>query len=828
MASESCQEAKEAEKEAPLSLVDQEPVNGHLEPPAGTPQEPVAPSCPQDTKPSSTRVVFSVNLQSAPESLDPGTLRLLWRQRELEIQALRWAIQNHHDARHCHVLHEVAGLPPERSACNQEKVLQNQVQKLTLQLKEQKEQAQLEKSQLEERLLQTMTMMQQLEAELQAFQKSCLLQLAHHSWVGRILRSSTGSVEVVTAETLMDFSDLSESEQGPSTGEGFRLEDVDWNSIAQRYPNLFINIESNSDQKTRFTTVAHRHPRPLPPPQAPLSDEWGSELRRHCMEQRLKSVEWSSLPLMGTSSSGGADSDSSSDQLAERYRVRKVSGHPPCTPGPSSSDLTEAPSDFSREMQTQPKGGVERVSPVPPQGCDLCVPQQLSLPNSPEHGCWPLQSCPQGLGWSWMIPAAAYALWLQYLPPPPVLGVIPPLPSASRVQPSCSGPAPRSCSCPEGTLRVLQVGPHRSRPQWMLHVEVLLPTGLLSLDLRKAHQDQPGKTVLTRESCVGPEHPHSGCRWSPTGSCLKIVAVNGRERFVRVLNQSLEETADLGGLTLQQRVRDFPVCMYRFPPGTLLAPRDHVTVWGEGPCNTKRQLPSTLGQEPVHFHSRRGCVTLLLSPKGEVLSEHRDPHCVSPVSRIFADNTDLSIDRFPLSEAESAADTCEQRPGPQPSRAGRVLEARARRRRPGTRGLLPRLSTGKIFRSREVPALSEAAETLAPELLPAIPGERAGPAPSLTVPADAGLCLEDCQARTEHRVRVCRKSVDRSCPMVALSVQSTAESKYGFRFLPCPPVTTDLKARVEGWRAARGWAPGTEGPRWERVVEAGRAGRIID
>lgn len=67
----------------------------------------------------------------------------------------------------------------------------------------------------------------------------------------------------------------------------------------------------------------------------------------------------------------------------------------------------------------------------------------------------------------------------------------------------------------------------------------------------------------------------------------------------------------------------------------------------------------------------------------QVLSEHRDPHCVSPVSRIFADNTDLSIDRFPLSEAESAADTCEQRPGPQPSRAGRVLEARARRRRPG-------------------------------------------------------------------------------------------------------------------------------------------------
>lgn len=53
-----------------------------------------------------------------------------------------------------------------------------------------------EKSQLEERLLQTATTIQQLEAELQAFQKSCLLQLARSSWVGRILRSSTGSVEV--------------------------------------------------------------------------------------------------------------------------------------------------------------------------------------------------------------------------------------------------------------------------------------------------------------------------------------------------------------------------------------------------------------------------------------------------------------------------------------------------------------------------------------------------------------------------------------------------------------------------------------------------------
>lgn len=56
------------------------------------------------------------------------------------------------------------------------------------------------------------------------------------------------------------------------------------------------------------------------------------------------------------------------------------------------------------------------------------------------------------------------------------------------------------------------------------------------------------------------------------------MAVSRRQRFVRILNQSPEETVDLGGFVLQQLVLDFPVCMYRFPPNTLLAPRHHITV----------------------------------------------------------------------------------------------------------------------------------------------------------------------------------------------------------------------------------------------------------
>lgn len=305
----------------------------------------------------------------------------------------------------------------------------------------------------------------------------------------------------------------------------------------------------------------------------------------------------------------------------------------------------------------------------------------------------------------------------------------------------------------------------------------------LSVHLQKTHSDEQGKNGPEPESGVDSHLWHSRrCPSpSPSGSCLKIMAVSRRQRFVRILNQSLEETVDLGGFVLQQLVLDFPVCMYRFPPSTLLPPRHHITVWGEGPCSTRRQQLSSLGREPVHFYSSRSCVTLLLNPQGEVLSEHQSPHCVTPVSRIFADNTDLSIDCFPLSEARPEADLAEHQPQPRPPRKGRVREARAGRRRPGPRVQLPRLSTIKLLRQREAPVWPEDVAQTHPELLPSIP-----------IP-EVGVGLQDCQGRKDHKIRVCRKRVDCGCPMVALSVQSTAESRFGFRFLSCPPITVDTR-----------------------------------
>ncbi|XP_013358374.1 PREDICTED: lamin tail domain-containing protein 2 isoform X9 [Chinchilla lanigera] len=501
------------EEQVLLALAGEEPAGNDSRPPATIPTDTMASLCSGNTWPPSTGADPS-STQLGPEALDPCTLRLLWEQRELEIQALRWAVRHGQHARHQYILQEVAGLPPERSSHSQDAFLQNQVQKLTLELRAQKEQAQLERERLEAQLAQTTDKLQQLEAELQAFQKSCLLHLAQSSWVGRILRSQTGSVEaprqpenllaycpthptqiagkVITAETLIESGDSSEDSQEPTAGEGFRLEDVDWNSIAQRYPNLLSSIHSSLDRK---------------------------------------------LPPLDIQRSG-----------------------------------------------SYPFG---QTSPEPL--ADLC-------------------------------------------------------------------------------------------------------------------------------------HPGTGHTASPPGSILQIVAVSRREKFVRILNRSSQDTADLGGLVLQQRVRDCPVRMFRFPRGTVLEPQHHLTVWGEGTGGVQQHQPFSSGQDPLQFHCGRGCVTLLLDTEGQVLSEYQAPLRVTSGSSVFADNTDWSIDRFPLPEAGAGADAGEPQRRPRPPSQGRVQETRAGRRRRGTRRLRPLLSPQKPVHPREEPTRLEGAKPpTMPDPLPAIP-----------------------------------------------------------------------------------------------------------
>nr|XP_023420123.1 lamin tail domain-containing protein 2 [Cavia porcellus] len=633
MAPEPGQESEE--EQVPLALSGRQPVGNDSGPPTTIPTDTMASSCSRNRRPPSTGE-GSISTQLAPETLDPCTLRLLWEQRELEIQALRWAIRHGQHAQHHHILQEVAGLPPERSSHSQDTFLQNQVQKLTLELRAQKEQAQLERECLEAQLAQTTDKLQQLEAELQAYQKSCLLHLAQSSWVGRIIRSQTGSVEVITAETLMESGD-SEDNQEPTAGEGFRLEDVDWNSIAQRYPNLLTSIHSSSEPKQ------HQLPSGLDSP--------GSDSPRKLVERQHKSLEWSTLPCAGTSSSGGADSDSSSCQLVLHPRVQRVIGHPPPAADTASYEQTA--------VQTKRFSG------------------------DSEGGPW--------------------------------------------------GP------------------PHRS-------ISIQTPKS----DLQKFGSHLFGQTLLkpTADLC----YLSTGHTESRISSSLQIVAVSQREKFVRILNRSLQDAADLGGLVLQQRVHDCPVRMFCFPKGTVLEPQHHLTVWGEGTGGIQQQPPFPSGQDPLQFHCGRGCVTLLLDAEGQVLSEYQAPLRVTSGSGIFADNTDWSIDRFPLPEAGAGAHTGKPQCWPRPPRQGRGREAQSMHRRPGWAPGPAQLEGTKLaMKSDPLPTISEVAQ----DLEQGMPGK-------------------------ERRVSVCRRGVDLGCPIVALSVQSTAESRFGFRFLCCPPITTDL------------------------------------
>lgn len=135
----------------------------------------------------------------------------------------------------------------------------------------------------------------------------------------------------------------------------------------------------------RKLVMTCRHPRTPQHPTASPPDQWSSELCCRHQEHNLKSVEWSSLPLVGTSSSGGADSESSNSQLALHNRVHKVMGARPLVPGRTVKQMEAQAPSLCRDSQATFEGGAGRASPgffpLPHlQVCDLCPKPQRTSP----------------------------------------------------------------------------------------------------------------------------------------------------------------------------------------------------------------------------------------------------------------------------------------------------------------------------------------------------------------------------------------------------------------------------------------------------------------
>ncbi|XP_078004356.1 lamin tail domain-containing protein 2 isoform X3 [Phascolarctos cinereus] len=603
------------------------------------------------------------SLHCCSEHLDPRVLRLLLAQRELEVQGLRKAAQCQPGKHMAYILHQLVDSKPERSSREQIKALQQQIEKVTQELQDQKEQACQEKTELENQLQEANRNLLRLEDEVQAFERSCLLQLARSSWAGRMLHSQTGSIEVVTAEALMtDVSDQS-LDQSSQEGHHFRLDDVDWNSAAQRYPNLFEDIHSKKRAASAYVLDS---PEYLPP-------------KLEKSRRQRKSVDWGLLP---------SSSLSSMATTSDRGSAAHTS-----VPSSIGTDFSPSLTSPTQEQEVSSSSG------------DLPA-LELRRPKTPVG----------------------------------------------------------SSSSSLGTA-VVGIGPARQ--------------GSLS----SALQDQGRRKVLY--------------------SSLKIVKIHKQGKFIRVLNESLEESVDISGFVLKQLIHYFPVCIYRFPKDTLLAPRHHITVWGEGVSLVRKRVPQILQRELIHFYTNPGCVTLLLNPKGQVMSEYQAQHCVSEASRSFADHTDISIDCYPLLENEGEkpqeapglgsksrgqqfrAPKKTKVPGPPPGLEGQPGPRRSRLLKP-----IPSINISKNFSQWQVKEAVAGRESLhgATVPLPTIP-ELA------QLPGIGKKMQEKCIPRANQFLPpwICRKHVDVDCPMVALSVQKTTESRFGQKQLSYPPITRELR-----------------------------------
>ncbi|XP_051823419.1 lamin tail domain-containing protein 2 isoform X2 [Antechinus flavipes] len=595
------------------------------------------------------------------EHLDPRVLRLLLAQRELEIQGLRKAAQCPSGKRMTYILHELTDSKPERTSRDQIKALQQQIEKMTQELRDQKEQACQEKMELQNQLQEANTTLKRLEDELQSYQRSCLLHLARSSWAGRVLRSQTGSVEVVTAEALMmDLSDES-LEEKTAEGHHFSLEDVDWNSVAKRYPNLFQDLY----QKTRPTSAHALDLSDLSDLPEPHLEKSGSQ----------KNVDWK-MPSSCLSSTA-----SSSEGTTTRHSS---------TPSSMVSDLSPS----------------------------------LTLPTQEQEG------------------------------------------SSSGTQTAMEVWRPRvhMDSCSSNRIAVMGIGSARLG------------------SVPSSFRDHRGRNSF--------------------GSPLRIVKIDKRGKFIRVLNESLEESLDISGFVLKQLIHQFPVCVYRFPKDTLLGPQHHVTVWGEGVSLTKKHVPQTQRQL-IHFYTNPGCVTLLLNPKGQVMSEYQAQHFVTEASKSFDDHTDVSIDRYPLPEAEGER----SQEGPDLGSKSYRRQSQIRRKsrisgpphsldsQPGTyrsRPLIPIPShnISKSFGQQEAREARISRQSLHGTMMP-LPS-----IPELAQLPNIGKKMQEKGvSKGNHFLppRICRKFVDVDCPMVALSVQKTSESRFGMKHLSYLPITTELR-----------------------------------
>ncbi|XP_074854656.1 lamin tail domain-containing protein 2 [Carettochelys insculpta] len=294
---------------------------------------------------------------------------------------------------------------------------------------------------------------------------------------------------------------------------------------------------------------------------------------------------------------------------------------------------------------------------------------------------------------------------------------------------------------------------------------------------------------------------------------LNIVTVNREGKFVRILNTSLDQDVDLSGFIIQQWIGGYPVSIYRFPQDTTLPALHHITVWATGAERVHKKPAYVTLRAQQYFRTGPECTTVLSNAKGQTLSQYTAPHRLTAAADAYADNTDLSVDKFPLTEeGEKVEEPLPQR-DPQwipaapcrgsTSRPPAVLQRERDKKhfpigsanskgvgdplKSGRRKInpAPRETVHKIvsFSDQNLPPLSGAVKEIGAFSFSEEEEEKDfapwGRQPTTAAP----------------KSRVFKTTLDTTIPTVALIGQKSARSKYGFKYMTYLPTTTDMHLR---------------------------------
>uniref|UniRef100_K7G8L4 LTD domain-containing protein n=2 Tax=Pelodiscus sinensis TaxID=13735 RepID=K7G8L4_PELSI len=119
---------------------------------------------------------------------------------------------------------------------------------------------------------------------------------------------------------------------------------------------------------------------------------------------------------------------------------------------------------------------------------------------------------------------------------------------------------------------------------------------------------------------------------------------------------------DLSSFIIQQWIGGYPVSIYRFPLDTTLPALHHITVWATGADRAHKPPKEATLRTQQYFRAGPECTTVLSNAKGKILSWHTAPHRRTAAADAYVDNTDLSVDKFPLpEEGEEAEEPLPQR-----------------------------------------------------------------------------------------------------------------------------------------------------------------------